>query len=304
LTEKPAKQISGFTFVRDAVKLDYPVSQSIRSILPIVSEFIVNLGDCSDNTQEVIEAIGDPKIRIIHTPWNPERFVRGATNADQTNIALDHCEGEWCFYLQADEVVHENDHSMVLKAIADCDSRPEVDGLLFGYHHFWGDYSRVHRSHCWYSHDIRVIRSGRGIRSWKSAQSFRKEHGRGKLSVVPCGAFIYHYGWVRHPMVMRRKQKALDRLHHNSEWVTRRHGNTETPWDYGPLSKVPLFNGTHPEVMHGRIASKNWKAEDFSNPSRPPKHEHLQLSMRLHTWLECLIGMKIGGYKNWKLVRE
>lgn len=304
MSEKTPPRISGFTFVRDAVKLDYPIVESINSILPIVDEFIVNLGDCSDNTRELIEAIDDPRIVLVHTEWNPERFVRGATNADQTNIALDHCRGPWCFYLQADEVVHERDHPGILKTIARCESRPEADGLLFGYHHFWGSYDRVHRSHCWYSHDIRVIRAGRGIRSWKSAQSFRKDNGREKLSVVRCPAFIYHYGWVRHPLVMRRKQKALDRLHHNGDWVRKRYGEADVPWDYGPLNKVPLFSGTHPAVMRGRIASKDWDAGDYADPARPPRHEHLRISMRLHSWLERVLGVKIGGYRNWKLIPD
>lgn len=296
--------ISGFTFVRDAVRLDYPVGEAIRSILPIVDEFVVNLGDCSDDTEKVILALGDPKVRIIHTPWNPDRFVRGATNADQTNIALDHCRGEWCFYLQADEVVHEQDHHRILETVRRCRNRPEVDGILFSYNHFWGDYSRVQRSHCWYRHDIRLIRAGRGIRSWKSAQSFRKDDGASKLSVVDSGAWIYHYGWVRHPMVMRRKQKALDSLHHSGDWVEKRYGSGEVPWDYGPLEKVPLFRGTHPAVMEERIRNKDWRAEDFRNPDSPPKHEHLKLSMRIHTALEHLLGIGIGEYRNWKLLRN
>ncbi len=300
MAQKPRATISGFTFVRDAVKLDYPIYESIMSILPIVDEYIVNLGDCSDNTREVIEGIGDSRIKVINTPWNPERFVRGATNADQTNIALDHCTGDWCFYLQADEVVHEKDHGLILDTLASCSSRPEVDGLLFSYNHFWGDYSRVHRSHCWYSHDIRVIRAGRGIRSWKSAQSFRMNDGQTKLRVVDCGACIYHYGWVRHPMVMRRKQKALDGLHHDGEWVKKRYSDGEVPWDYGPLDRIPLFKGTHPAVMKRRIETKDWRAEDYGDPAHPPLHEHLRLSMRLHSALERLLGTKIGGYRNWK----
>jgi len=302
LTIASRPSISGFTFVRDAVKLDYPVTESIRSILPIVDEFIVNLGDCSDNTREVIEAIADPKIRLIHTPWNPDRFVRGATNADQTNIALDHCTGEWCFYLQADEVIHENDHQRILDAIERCRTHPEADGLLFSYNHFWGDYGRVQRSHCWYGHDIRVVRSGRGIRSWKSAQSFRMEEGTRKLRVVDSGAWVYHYGWVRHPLVMSRKQKALDRLHHSADWMKKHHTESDIPWDYGPLARVPLFRGTHPAVMADRIRNKDWRAEDFGDPAHPPRHEHLLLSMRLHTLLERLLGTSIGGYSNWKKI--
>ncbi len=295
--------ISGFTFVRDAVRLDYPIRESILSILPIVDEYIVNLGDCSDDTQAVIESIGSPKVKLIHTKWNPDRFVRGATNADQTNIALNACTGDWCFYLQADEVVHEEDHSRILEALRRADSRKEIDGLLFRYNHFWGDYSRVHRGHNWYDREIRVIRNRSGIRSIKSAQSFRKTPDT-KLKVIDCRGWIYHYGWVRHPSVMRRKTIALDSLHRPKEWVEKRHPEPGRPWDYGPLEKIPLFKGTHPQVMKERIENKNWNAEDFRDLENPPDHKHLKLSMRLLSGVEKLIGRKIGGYSNWILLKD
>jgi glycosyltransferase involved in cell wall biosynthesis len=295
--------ISGFTFVRDAVKLDYPIAESIQSILPVVDQFVVNLGDCSDNTLEVIESIGSPKIEIIHTRWNPDRFVRGATNADQTNIALDACTGNWCFYLQADEVVHEQDHVKILAAINKAAQRPDADGLLFHYNHFWGDYSRVHRGHNWYDREIRVIRNDEGIRSIRSAQSFRKNNDA-KLRVLDSGAFIYHYGWVRHPSVMRRKTIALDSLHRSKEWVDKRHPEPGKPWDYGPLGRIPLFRGTHPAVMSRRIREKNWNAEDFTDIDNTPDHKHLRVSIRLLSSIERLIGRKIGGYSNWVVLPD
>jgi len=293
-----ATGISGFTFVRDAVKLDYPIAESIKSILPVVDQFVVNLGDCTDNTLEVIESIGSPKIQIIHTRWNPDRFVRGATNADQTNIALDACTGDWCFYLQADEVVHEQDHAKILSAVTKAGNRPEADGLLFHYNHFWGDYSRVHRGHNWYDREIRIIRNRCGIRSIRSAQSFRKMPDT-KLQVLDSGAFIYHYGWVRHPSVMRRKTIALDSLHRPKEWVDKRHPEPARPWDYGPLGKIPVFRGTHPAVMQRRISEKNWKAEDFMDIDNRPDHKHLKVSIRFLSALERIAGRKIGGYSNW-----
>jgi glycosyltransferase involved in cell wall biosynthesis len=293
--------ISGFTFVRNAVELDYPIVESIRSILPIVNEFIVNVGDCTDSTLDVLMGIDDPKVRIIETEWNPDRFVKGATNADQTNIALDHCTNPWCFYLQADEVAHEEDFPRILEAINESAGRDDIDGLLFRYNHFWGSYDRVHRSHNWYDRDIRLVRNDPAIRSWKSAQSFRK-NGE-KLRVLDCRAWIYHYGWVRHPLVMRRKSRALDRLHHDREWVEKKYAGPEKPWDYGPLEKIPLFRGTHPAVMEKRIKEKDWKAEDFSDPDNPPDHEHLKFFPRFHSALERLLGRKIGGYSNWTLVK-
>ncbi len=293
--------ISGFTFVRDAVRLDYPARESILSALPLVDEFIVSLGDCTDGTQDLLESIGDPRVRIIHTTWDPARFVHGATNADQTNLALDRCSGRWCLYLQADEVLHEKDHPRIRDAVAEFDGRSEVEGLLFHYNHFWGDYSRVQRAHNWYSREIRMIRNGRGIRSWRSAQSFRRD-GR-KLLVADCGASVYHYGWVRHPDVMRRKTIALDSLHHGRDWVERRHPEPERPWDYGPLDRVARFEGTHPAVMHDRIASKNWRAEDFRDPAGTPDHKHLRTSIRILSALERILGRKLGEYRNYVLVK-
>lgn len=289
--------ISGFTFVRDGIRLDYPIEESIRSALPIVDEYIVNVGDCSDNTLEVIRSIGDPKIRIIETDWNPDRFVDGATIADQTNIALDQCRYPWCLYLQADELIHEDDFKRITGAMEKYDSRDDVDGLLFHYNHFWGDYRRVHRGHNWYDRDIRVIRNNRNIRSWKDAQSFRID-GK-KLRVVDCGAWIFHYGWVRHPEVMTKKTIIMDGFYHDDEWMRKTHSDSSQPWDYGPLEGIPLFRGTHPAVMKRRINGKEWKAEDYSDPDDPPNHEHLRISCRIHSALEKLFGRKIAGYSNW-----
>jgi len=296
---KPA--VSGFTFVRDAERLDYPVKESILSALPIVEEFIVNLGDCTDGTEALIESIGSPKVRIVHTRWDPARFVHGATNADQTNIALDECRSPWCLYLQADELISEKDHDRILSAVEKASRREDIDGLLFHYHHFWGDYDRVQTAHNWYDREIRAIRNGRGIRSIRSAQSFRK--GGEKLRVLDSGAWIYHYGWVRHPGVMKSKTIALDSLHHPKEWVENRHPEPARPWDYGPLDRVSKFTGEHPAVMAGRIAAKCWKAEDFGDPANPPDHRHLRLSIRLLSAVERMIGHRIGGYSNWKLVK-
>src|SRR5665213_914838 len=100
-------KISGFTIVRNAVKFNYPVVESICSILPICDEFIVNVGDSDDGTLEMIKSIASPKIKIIETKWD---MSQGPTVlSEQTNIALKHCSGQWAFYLQTDEVIHERD---------------------------------------------------------------------------------------------------------------------------------------------------------------------------------------------------
>ena len=103
-------KISGFTIVRNAVKFNYPVVASIRSILPICDEFIVNVGDSQDGTLELIRSIGSPKIRIIQTQWDMGQGSQ--VLSQQTNLTLKECRGDWAFYLQSDEVIHEADSSI------------------------------------------------------------------------------------------------------------------------------------------------------------------------------------------------
>ncbi len=296
-------KVSGFSFVRDAVKLDFPVVEAVTSILPICDEFVIAVGDCEDGTSELLESIGSDKLRVLHTKWDPTLFVHGAINAQQTNLALGKCTGDWAFYIQADEVLHEKYLGTVRKAMEVHLGRPEVEGLLFDYVHFWGSYDRYHTAHNWYSREVRVIRNGVGIESWRSAQSFRRDGA--KLKVVHSGAAIYHYGWVRDPGVMKAKQKTLDSLHHDREWVKRKHpepGGAEL--DYGDLRKLAKFRGTHPQAMAKRIAEKTWSVPLEGKKTRRPKHKHETLRMRLLSFLENrVLRRKIAEGKNYVLIR-
>jgi glycosyltransferase involved in cell wall biosynthesis len=296
-------RVSGFSFVRDAVRLDFPVVEAITSILPICDEFVIAVGEGDDGTAELIDSINSDKVRVIRTEWDPKLFVRGAINAQQSNLALDACTGDWAFYVQADEVLHEKYLPVVRECMERNLGRPEVEGLLFDYVHFWGSYETYHTAHNWYSREVRVVRSGIGVRSWKSAQGFRRE-GR-KLSVVHSGAEIYHYGWVRHPRVMKAKQKALDSLHHDAGWVDRKHPETEgAELDYGDLRKLARFEGTHPAVMGHRIAAKRWTVPLGGSKTRRVKHKHETLRIRLLSFVENkILKRKVAEGKNYVLIK-
>ena len=102
-------KISGFTFSKNGNKLYYPIIESILSIIDLVDEFIVVLGDSEvdDTTELQIRALNNAKIKIIKTVWDLEKFPDGTIYAHQTNLAKNACTGDWLFYLQGDEVVHE-----------------------------------------------------------------------------------------------------------------------------------------------------------------------------------------------------
>lgn len=314
-------RISGFTMARNAERLYYPIAESIASILPIVDEFVVALGrsDPEDRTREQIERLGSEKIRIVDTVWDTEAFPDGTEHAHQTDIAMRECSGDWLFYLQADEVVHEEDHAMILSRCHELLDDPEVEGLLFDYLHFWGDYDHVHRSHGWYPHEIRIVRNDPEIHSWESAQSFRRipefdgrsyrrREGTQKLRVARANARIFHYGWVRPPDFMRRKHQAFDTIHHGEREAERRHGASAGDYDYGPLGRLPEFTGTHPRVMHRRIGEFDWGDRlDYSRRLGSvdrPLHRHERRRYRVVSAIERLFfgGREIGGYRNYVLL--
>ena len=99
--------ISGFTFLRNGVELGFPFEESIRSLLPLVDEFVIAVDKGNDSTWERLQALGDAKIRLIETRWNERMSHRGFVYAQQKMIAQYACTGDWAFYLEGDEVLHE-----------------------------------------------------------------------------------------------------------------------------------------------------------------------------------------------------
>ena len=293
--------ISGFSFVKNAIKLYYPIVEAITSVLPLVDEFVIACGDSDDGTTDLIRSIGDPKVRIIETVWDPKHFVHGAVNAVQSNIALDSCTGEWCIYLQADEAIHEKYLPVIRERMERYKDVPEVEGLLFDYVHFYGSYDLYQTAHNWYAHEIRVVKNGIGARSWESAQGFRID-GR-KLRVVSADTEIYHYGWVRPPARMMKKQIALSSVHHDKDWVEERYHDGEADFDFGSLKTCRRFEGTQPAVMRDRIAQLNWEVRP--GPPNKKDHKHDRLWVRALSWLEKnVLHQKLGEYKNYVLIDD
>ncbi len=311
--------ISGYTFVRNAVKLSYPLKESILSILDLVDEFVIVYceGDEDDNTLEDIKSIGNDKIRIVEAKWDPEKFTKNTLYSYLSDVAKNTCIGDWLFYLQVDEIVHEKYLPIIQKACSAYLNDPDIEGLLFNYRHFWGDYDHCFTHHGWYPHEIRIIKNLPEIHSWRDAQSFRfyenfepttefymQKAGTRKLKVAKIPAFIYHYGWVRPPYTMSTKQ---DRM--VETWEGRKSETVIVDFDYGPLNWVPLFKGSHPQIMQGLIKELSWQdsLKFTGNPSelrRPYKHERFKY--RVKSWIELnlLGGREIGGFKNYRIVAK
>ena len=315
-------KISGFTMGKNVSKLYYPIRESIESILPIVDEFVIALGDSDedDNTLEIIQQINSPKIKIIDTVWDIVNFPNGTENARQTNIAKEACTGDWLLHLQADEVIHEKYLDTIKNACEKYLNDEKVEGFLFQYKHFYGDYEHYNDLYGWYPKEIRLVRNQPDIYSFRSAQSFkrvpnfdkkdfRQEHGTFPLNVIELDAYIYHYGWVRPPEYMQKKTKSLDTIHKGKDKIDEVYKTKDAQFDYGNLSKLPIFKETHPKVMQAKINEFDWSDKlHFEKNYKPirQKMKHEKLKSRFLSFLskKILNGKQIFGYSNWNIIAK
>ncbi len=283
--------ISGFTIVRNATLLAYPFRESIRSLLPLVDEMVINVGDSDDDTLALCEELqshAPQKIRLLRTVWTREAQKGGYQLKAQTDAAIRECRGEWCFYLQADEVLHEGDASLVRHAIERAERSDKIDGVLFDWVHFYGGYGFTIQGRNWYRRECRLFKSGRGIEAFRDAQGFRK---RGKrVKVIASGARVFHYGYVRTPQGLRTKSEQM------SQW-----------WGEGPSDQTDLvrhvglkaFRGTHPKVMAERVAA----GAPFDPKLCPRRWDKAEIKNALTLFWEKIFPFRLGEFRNYELAR-
>lgn len=285
-------KVTGLTIIRNAVKLDYPVLESIRSALPLCDEFIVSVGNSEDDTRELVASLNDPRIRIVDSVWDDSLRKGGKVLAAETNKALDLVgrDTTWCLYIQADEVLHEADHGRIREAMQQHRENVRVEGLLFDYLHFYGSYDYIGDSRSWYRREVRIIRNDPAIRSFRDAQGFQK-NGR-PLKVMSSGGRVFHYGWVRPPKAQQEKQKSFHKLWHDDNWVEQHVSGEE--FDYSGISHLKEFKGKHPEVMKSRIMARNWTF------TYDPAARHFGIRNTLLHWIEKQTGWRIGEYRNYR----
>lgn len=252
-------KVSGFTFIRNAVLYDYPIVEAITSILPLCDEVVVAVGNSEDATLELIRGIDTAKVRIVETVWDDSVREGGRVLALETDKAFRAVseDADWALYIQGDEILHEKYVDIVREGMSQWKDANHVDGLLFKYKHFYGSYDYVGGSPRWYQNEIRAVKNDTSIYSYRDAQGFRKGNNE-KLRVKPIDAYMYHYGWVKDPKAMQRKQETFTKLWHDDQWVENNVRKADE-FDYSDIDVLMPFGETHPAVMLARIAEKNWK---------------------------------------------
>ena len=290
-------KIAGFTIIKNAVVNDFPIVEAIKSIMPVVDEMIVLIGDSTDTTIALIESIGDPKIKIHHSVWDKNLRKGGVVLAVETDKAFQYIDAsfDWAFYIQGDEVVHEKYHSTIIDACHKYKSDDAVQGLLFKYKHFFGTYDYVGDSRKWYAHEVRIIRNNKNITAYRDAQGFRI--GKTKLPVAAINASIYHYGWVKSPEQMRKKQKESSVFWHDDTQMQKIISSPDY-YDFSGFDSLEKFTDTHPAVMKERIIQKNWAIDlDISK-------KKFSLKNLILYYFEKWTGIRPFDFRNYKVIRK
>jgi hypothetical protein len=285
-------KVSGFTIVRNAIKLDFPVEASIRSILPICDEVVVNVGRSEDDTLELIRSISDPRIRIFETEWDMSR--RNTVLGHETHRAMRACAHPWGIYIQADEVLHEDGAEELAAAIQMGDGDPRIEGLLVRYIHFYGGFDTVATHRRWYRREVRAVRLAPelDIRPYQGAQGFRVGPRHRRIRARLTGAEMFHYGWARPAQALREKRDL---------------GRTMYPWR-DASENLPLlawmpgltrFKGTHPEVARRWIGARSFDPERVIGPRR---FRWRFLRYYVSTAVERLTGARVFEFRNYTIV--
>lgn len=297
--QTPPMKVTGFTFIRNAIVNDYPISEAILSVLPLCDEFIVALGNSTDETSTLIQNIAPGKIKIINTIWDDTLRAGGQVFALETNKAIAEIskDTDWMIYIQGDEILHEKYHELIKKEMATNLQDQAVEGLLLKYKHFYGSYDYFAESRRWYRREIRVLKNLPGIHSYKDAQGFRID-GR-KLRVKLIDAYIYHYGWVKTPAALQGKVRNFNQFYQTADWVEENFP-VQQSFDLRNADRLVKFTGTHPAVIAPRIAATNWKFEEDITKMTPKMNFRRKVLQKI----EDLTGVRLFEYRNYKIVKS
>ncbi len=251
-------KVSGFTFIRNAIQYDFPIVEAISSVLPIVDEFVVNVGRSEDGTLNLIRSIESDKIRIVESVWDESLRKDGRIFGIQQDVALSHCTGDWALLVQGDEVLHEDDYPVIQEALRRHHENPEVLGLVFHMVHFKGDYWSVDP---WMYHKAtRIVRNHCGIHSTIDGCDFMAPGKNRMLKREKASRLIkarmFHYGWVKDPKVLREKLR-FQFSRHDSEWLSDEDMDQLAALraEYPTYDVLKDYRGTHPKVMQARVES-------------------------------------------------
>lgn len=291
-------KVTGFTFIRNAIVNDYPVSEAIRSVLPLCDEFVVALGNSSDETAALVKSIAPDKIRIIDTVWDDSLREGGQVFAQETDKAMAAIspDTDWMIYIQGDECIHEKYLPLIRREMEENLNDKNVEALLLKYRHFYASYDYLAESRRWYRREVRILKNIPGIHSYRDAQGFRINDR--KLHVKLIDAYVYHYGWVKTPKALQGKVRNFNQFYQTESWIEE-NLPVQNTFDMRNADRLVKFKETHPAVIQDRIKATNWSFDQDITKMTPK----MNFRRRALQKIEDLTGIRLFEYRNYKIIK-
>ena len=136
-------KISGYTTIYNCEKQGYPYVQSIKSMLEFCDEVCVVDGGSQDGTWEKLLELANVeskiKLKQVNRDWSHPRHAifDGMQKAEARAL----CTGDFCWQMDCDEVVHEDDCQKIMTL---CQNFPkEIDLISLPVIEYWGGPSKV-----------------------------------------------------------------------------------------------------------------------------------------------------------------
>jgi len=141
-------KISGYTTTYNCISQGYPFEKSIRSMIQFCEEVCVVDGGSSDGTYDALKKIADEvntsdfqklKIKVVQRDWSSPRF--GVFDGMQKAEARSMCTGDFCWQMDSDEIVHEDDADKISHL---CEKMPQnVEVISLPVVEYWGGSDKV-----------------------------------------------------------------------------------------------------------------------------------------------------------------
>ncbi len=241
-------KLFGFGIIKNGIKFDFPFKESILSMQPICQRIFYLVGNGEDQTKDELLKFSN-FCSVSDSVWNME-LKDGHVIGEETNKVLKivrssvDVKNAWGIYLQADEVLYEEDYNLLLADLEKAENEG-YDSISFRYLHFWQSHHHLAISKTWYPHEIRAIKLDSTIMSWGDGQSFSN-----CKKIFYTEARIFHYGHVRSTRAYKSKMQFQASFHFKGiRYYRKRVG----AFINHLKQKTIKYLGPHPEVMHKRI---------------------------------------------------
>lgn len=139
-------KISAYTYVKNAVEMDYPFAESIESHLKFADEVVVvDASDKSDGTKEILADLkrknSNLKLYTATMNWKVPNY--GVYDGVLKQVARTHCTGDFLWQFDSDELVHEKDRLILEDIIKQTGMLQDNLLLCLPVVEYWGGFDKV-----------------------------------------------------------------------------------------------------------------------------------------------------------------